>query len=115
MSRSILNKNKYRQFADRCRDSNKTSIQVSRIQKKKQVILRYSASGLRAGRRANGEWTISRVKKTPEQIEQEVETALEMMASDFIVKKGTGFKTPDQAEESTTPEASAEAEATESE
>lgn len=92
MSRSILNKNKYRQFVARCKSSERPEIQVQRGYKKKQVLLRYSVTRLRNGRRANGEWTIPRSNKTEEQIEKEIEEVLQMMRKDFLVRQGSGFR-----------------------
>ena len=112
MAKEALNKIKYRQFASKCLGARVNKVNVTREDRKTQVLFRFNARALKGGKRFNGEWVVEKKERAAEEIEKLEKGFLETIRKDFMISKGSGFQSSasDKSEDSAkeTSEAAAE-------
>lgn len=82
-----LNRKKFLTFAQQCKGAGVTEVHVDRKDSGGAVRLLYNAREPRSGRLYNGEWTVERRDRSPEDVEAKVKEFFDLVAKDFAVTR----------------------------
>lgn len=91
MAREALNKLNYRRFKERCLGARISEVKLTRNDRGGQLKLRYDARPPRSRMQLHGEWIIARKGREADDVAALETRFLEMIESDFSVKRLAGF------------------------
>ena len=87
-----LNKIRYQQFVKQAKGIRLAEVHINRVDKRKNVILKYNGRVPKGRSRLTGEWSITKGERDEAAINDEIKTFLNEVRKTFYVHRGEGLE-----------------------